>query len=390
MIFPIKKILVNWVDGMKTNKEHLVQMENFFIDSIRDNTNIRLTNYNFGILPPYYGEKLSANFEISERITNHIEVELRCCNAVTIGGCRIDLNPIDPSGYIKVDYSIEDDLEKENDSNKPDATLTWDVILSVNPFHRIPSGIPDPEETPLRHPNAMAEYKLIIKKAGQITAEQLGMNHLIIGRIIRIGTRFEVDKSFIPPCTSMSSYPDLISYYEIFGKYLYDIETSAYKIIQKINDRGANSSVAINVKLVCENILKYISQIYFAYRNKGRSLPPIDVIDMFSSLSHTILVSINFISKKEREEMLQYFYEWSEVTPGNFIDLLTNTLEIIYDHHKIRNMMQLSDQFLQVFSQLWIRLSSLEYIGQRKENIVVAEKKQIIETTQKSEWSILD
>lgn len=36
MIQPIKHFAVNWVDGMKISKDHLVQQEDFMIDSIRD------------------------------------------------------------------------------------------------------------------------------------------------------------------------------------------------------------------------------------------------------------------------------------------------------------------------------------------------------------------
>lgn len=388
MLFPLKKILVNWVDGMKTGKEHLQQTEDYFIDSIRDTVNIQLTNYNFGMLPPAYGEKTSSDFEILERITNHVEIELRRCNAITAGGCRININPYNHGEYLKLDYLFE---AEKKEANKEKENLYWDVILSIRPFDRVPTGIPDPDETPLRHPDANTGYELIIKPAGQVSAEQLGMNHLIIGRITRIGDRMEVDKSYIPPCTSMSSHLDLVGYYEQFGKFLNNIETSSHKMLQKINERENNSAIAINIKSVCEDLLRYISTVFFEYRNKGRFYTPIDAIAVFSSLAHTCYVSIDFIPKKKREEMLQYFYEWSDITPGNFIDLLSVVLEMTYDHHNIRGMMVDVERFLSAFSFLWDKLCSLEYIGQHKENIVVAEKTQKIENTgRKSEWTILD
>ncbi|MEN9917574.1 MAG: hypothetical protein RL662_10 [Bacteroidota bacterium] len=387
MLFPLKKVLVNWVDGMKTGKEHLEQMEDYFIDCVRDATNIQLTGYDFGMLPPSYGDKTSSDFEILERITNHIEVELRQCNAITAGGCRININPLNHSEYLKLNYPF--DIEKDKSQN--DENLYWDVILSIRPFDRVPTGTPDPDETPLRHPNVNVNYNLIVKPIGQISTEQLGMNHLVIGRITRIGDRFEVDKSYIPPCTSMSSHPALIAYYEQFGKYLNDIETSSHKMLQKINERENNSSIALNIKLVCEDLLRFISSVYFSYRNKGRFYPPVDTLNVFSSLAHTCFVSIDFIPKKKREEMLQYFYEWGDVTPGNLIDLLSEVLEMTYDHHNIRHMMDRTDKLLSVLSFLWIKLCSLEYIGQHKENIVVAEKTQKIESSgRKSEWTILD
>ena len=126
MLYPIKNILVNWVDGMKISKEHLVQLENYFIDAIRDMKSANLTNYNYGILPPYKKEKQSSDFEIMEHVTDHIEVELRCCNAITAGGCRININAEDPSDYLRLEYPINNELENSLDKTKD---LRWNIIL---------------------------------------------------------------------------------------------------------------------------------------------------------------------------------------------------------------------------------------------------------------------
>lgn len=388
MLFPIKKTLINWVDGMKISKEHLVQTEDYFVDIVRDAVNVQLNSYNYGLLPPYRGEKLSSDFEIMERITNHVEIELRQCNAITAGGCRIDINPNDESNYLRLEHLFEGD---ENIQKKKDENTAWDVILVVRPFDRVPMGIPDPEETPPRHPDCNKAYSLFVKPAGQINAEEFGMHHLIIGRIVKIGERYEVDKGFIPPCTNMQSHPDLKKYYERFGKYLNDIEVSSQRIIQKIVERENSIDIAKNTQQMCEHILNFIAPTYFRYRNMGRNLAPIEIVDIFSSFAHVCYVSLNFISKKKREEMLQYYYEWSDVTPGNFVEILTEMLESTYDHQNIRVIMENIESFLSVFSSLWIKLSTLEYIGQNKENIVVAEKIQKIENqARKTGWTIID
>ena len=389
MLYQLEKLLVNWVDGMKISKENLKQTEDYFIDVVRDATNMRLTDYNFGLLPPYKGEKISGDFEIIERITNHVEIELRKCNAITPGGCRITINPVDQTDYLRLDYPFEDDVDV---TEGEDGNLYWDVILVVRPFDRIPLGAPDPEETPPRHPDSGKSYSLFIKPAGQINSEDFGMHHLIIGRVAKIGDRYEVDRTYIPPCTSMSSHPDLKKYYESFGKYLNDIEISSHKIIQKIHEQeNKSSTIANNIKLVCEHLLTYIATVYFNFRNTGRDYAPHETINTFSSLAHTTFVSINFINKKQKEEMLNYFYEWSDITPGNFVEIHTDMLEVTYNHHDIRRMMDKTEYFLMEFAKLWIKLSTLEYIGQHKENIVVAEKIQKIDvTTRRSEWTIID
>ncbi|MDR0714669.1 MAG: type VI secretion system baseplate subunit TssK [Bacteroidales bacterium] len=385
MLFPLKKRLVNWVDGMKISKKHLSQTEDYFMDIVRDAVNIRLNSYNYGLLPPYRGDKISSNFEIMERTTNHVEIELRRCNAITAGGCRIDINPRDYTGYMKLDHVFAN-REKNGKEN------LWDVILIVHPFGRVPVGVPDPDETPPRHPYADKTYSLSITPSGQINAEELGMHNLIIGRIIQTpGNRFEVDHRYIPPCMSMMSHPDLKEYYEVFGKYLNDIEVSSHKIIQKILERDKPMNIAVNTQFMCEHILNYVVSIYFKYKNMGRNFSPVEITDIFASFAHICFITLNFIPKKKREEMLQYFYEWSDVTPGNFVDLLTNVLESVYDHHNIRAGMERIDTLLSMLSSLLLKLSSLEYIGQHRENVVVAVQNPKEEkVVSRSSWTILD
>lgn len=387
MLSPIKKRSVNWVHGMKISQNHLAQTDDYTTDIIRDAISMFLTDNRFGILPPYQGETLSSDFEIINRISNNVEIKLKRCNALTSGGCRININPTEYSEYLHLKYSFDSDVDhkKEDEDN-----LLWDIILSIKPFERLPVGILDPEENPPRHPYAVQTYNLFVKPIGQINSGELGMHYLIIGRVLKKGNRFEVDSSYIPPCTSMSSHPDLKKYYESFGNLLNDIETSSHKIIQKINDRENNSSLAKNINSVCETLLNYIATIYFNYKNNGRFFAPCETINVFSSLAHTCFSAIQYMSKKEKEEMLKYFYEWGDITPGNFTEILTDTLEVVYNHHDIRSMMELVSNFLSVFATLWIKLSSLEYIGQHKENIVVAEKKKQVITTTKQGWTIVD
>lgn len=387
MLYPIKKKLVNWVDGMKISKTHFEQTEDYYVDTIRDAVSLGLTSYNYGLLPPYKGEKLSCDLEMTETVTNNIVIELRQCNAITPGGCRIDINPIDHSDYLRIDHHFE--LKQEDGKNKKE-NLFWDVILVVRPFDRKPQGVPNPEETPPRNPDAGKSYDLFIKPAGQISVEELGMHHLVVGHIVKQGPHYSVDTNYIPPCMTMSSHPDLKKYYELFGKHLNNIEVASQRIIQKILDKDNNSDIANNIKLLCEKILIYIAEIHFNYKNKGRFYQPIEIVDTFSSFAHMCFVSINFIPRTKKEELLKYFYEWADIKPGAFLELLSDLLESTYNHQDIRSAMTQIESSLSKFAVLWNKLSTLEYIGQHKENIVVAEKVQKTETDKRSEWTILD
>ena len=87
----------------------------------------------------------------------------------------------------------------------------------------------------------------------------------------------------------------------------------------------------------------------------------------------------------------KYFYEWSDVTPGSFDEQLADTLEMLYEHTDIRASMVRAYSFMYTLTELWQRLSTLEYIGQHKENIVVSERTTGNNTTgQNKTWSIMD
>jgi len=378
--------LVNWQESMSVGYEHLQQLENYFIERLGDNLATRLTGYNYGLLPSSDRRSGSSEFDISERITGKVEIKLRSCNAITIGGYRISYNP-DHSEYLLYTHSFEEERKQDNTDSK-----YWDIILSVDPFERIPTGVPNEKENPPRHPDITENYQLSIISKGKTNYEQLGMYHLVIGRIRQHGGRYEVDTNYIPPCTSMNSHPDLLRYYENFGVYLNDIERASKVIISKIRNRQQNSPMAFHIGEMCENMMRYIASIYFLYRNTGRDAVPVEIVNYFSTLAHTSFISLNFIGKAEKEELLKYFYEWSDVTPGSFEELLSDTLSIIYDHNNIRSVMLQLESYLRLMSELWIKLSSLEYIGQHKENIVISERSYQQENKKKETggWIILD
>ena len=376
---------VNWTAGMDVRFDMFEQTEDYFTDAICDSSALRINKNNFGLLPSADKKATSSEFEISERITGTVEIKLRKCNAITIGGCRVNYNPAFGE---TITYGHTFDKSKSQD---PSQTAYWDVIIKVDPFRRIPSGMPDVEETPPRHPDAETFYDLAIVPKGEINTELLGANYLVIGRIRYFGERYMVDTNFIPPCTSMSSHADLIHYYELFGSLMNNIENASKAIITKICNRTQNSPVAIHIDAICKDMMRYIASIYFDYRNLGLDVAPVHIVSYFSTLAHICYADLSFINKAEKEELLRYFYEWSDVKPGAFEELLSGTLSISYDHNSIRSVMMQVESFLRTISELWIRLSTLEYIGQHKDNIVIGERTHHTpEPVKKSNWTILD
>ena len=376
---------VNWQPGMDVRFDMFEQTENYFTNLICDTSAIRLNRNNFGLLPLADRKTLSTEFDISERVTGTVEIKLRRCNAITAEGCRISYNP---SFGEAMTHAHTFDKSAQTDASQPES---WDVVMTADPFRRIPSGTPDVEETPPRHPDADTFYDLSIMPTGHLNTDQLGIHYLVIGRIRYEGERYAVDTDFIPPCASMAAYPDLARYHELFGSLMNDIENRSKTIIAKIRNRTKNSPLANHIGTMCEDMMRHIAAIYFNYRNNGADVTPVSVVNYFSTLAHICYINTAFISRSDREELLRYFYEWSDVTPGEFDELLSDTLGIRYDHNDIRTAMTQVEKFLLTISDLWLKMSGLEYIGQHKENIVIGERDNYAkEPVKKTSWSIVD
>jgi len=366
-----KQRLVNWTDSMALSSKLFVQTENYFLSAIAQNAGLNLTKYNYGLLPSNAEHGLYNGIRVSEHITGHIEVQLYSCRAITVSGYQIDFDSAQAGAPLIKQYSPADDKNIRNRDIRH-----WDVILSVDPFNREPVGEPDPEEVPPRHPDCQSKYALYVMPIDDINTMDFGRHHLTIGRVRKDADRYVVDTNYIPPSASMSSHPELLDYYNKFSRQFLSIEQSSKAILAKVHNRSSKNDLGSHIQIMCRDILRYISQIYFKMRNTALVAPPIEMVNYISSLAHVCYISMLFLENRQKEDMLKYFYEWSDVSPGSFEELIAGTLGIIYEHDKLRAMMVRSEHFMHTFADLWERMSKLEYIGQRKESIVVSERKQ--------------
>ena len=88
---PIKHHQVNWMDGMKINKQHFIDMENSLNDHLMDSMETAMNSYNYGLLPPLPGKVNSLKTVLSADNQNRIHVKILECRAITPGGARIEI-----------------------------------------------------------------------------------------------------------------------------------------------------------------------------------------------------------------------------------------------------------------------------------------------------------
>lgn len=381
MIQPIKHFAVNWVDGMKISKDHLVQQEDFMIDSIRDSNSIQINSYNFGLLPitEKFGDKTI--YELQSTATNDAQLIIRKCTAVTLAGYRIEL----------FDHKVNiRNLAKNMSQDQEDVDGEFYILASVNPFDHVSFGDIDADEIPPRHPFTKPNYRIELVDVSILNSSYSGGNYLVLGKVAMRSGMAQIDPNFIPPCSSVESHPKLVEYYNNYSNSLGNLRQYAFKIIQKTAHKNQNITLADNVKTLCKTIIKHIGENYFQFKNIVNEQPPIFLINIFSKLALQLYNDTQMMVQSELEEMLNYSLEWSEITPHSLLNQLTNNAEINYDHHNTGEYFFNINQMMKSLELIFGKLSELDYIGQRKENIIVNEQEVISNNDPKKGWSVID
>lgn len=375
--------LVNWQDCMNVSSLHFRQTEDYFLSYLSEVLKLSLSPGIYGFLPSSDID-LEDMIRVSDQANGSISLEVMFCYAVTPSGIVIKYNS-------EVDgYRLNTVLKDPSKENKYNSKLKlWNIILSAEPYNRIPSGELDPMETPPRKPNADFSYSLTVVPTDGSTQRIKG-HSLVIGRLQESNEHYEIARNYIPACIAMSGNDALHSYYQNFYELLQSLMRNSKSILSKIYSSTKDQTLSFNISLISKEILRYSSIIYFDFKNNGLKESPIKTINCFSSLANTIYVSLSFFKESEKEEILKYFYEWTDITPGAFEELLTGMIDLEYDHENLRTVMLQTERFLTVFSQLWGKLSQLEFIGKHKENIVVSERIQMESKETKTGYTFLD
>lgn len=382
MIPKIKHLAVNWIDGMKISKSHFGETNNFIYDHLRDTLALQLTSYNYGLLPPLAGEKTSLNFTLKELQSGNYVINLSCCRAVTQGGCRIEL----AEGSEPVSSTIEVSPEAARKGSG-----VFNVVLSVNPYQRIPAGNPNPEEQPPRHPFEKPALSISVLPADQVNASELGEHFLIIGRLHYKSNEFVFDQKYIPACSNLASHASLKSIYNALGTDLNDVQNYSTNIVKKVLENSQDAGLPVYVRQVCERLAYFTSAAFFQYKTMLPQQAPVYLVEFFTRLANEVKVCINCLKEKDKEELLSYFKEWTELSPGQFMGMLDEVIDADYDHDDCYETLAKVDYMIGILASLLDKLNSLELIGRKKERDIFVREKEVDKKPEKKKgFSMLD
>ena len=150
-----------------------------------------------------------------------------------------------------------------------------------------------------------------------------------------------------------------------------------------------NNKLVLNTFSLCEKIIQFYTENIFFLKNIAKEEPPIFMVEKIVNLSHSLVATLTLMDEKDKEILLQYYYEWIDVKPSELLNVLIEAKDAVYEHNDIYETLRKMDQFIGVLKKLWQKLSELEYIGVRKESIVICEETKTAAPKSRT-WSILD
>ncbi|ERK04330.1 hypothetical protein [Hoylesella pleuritidis] len=378
----IDHLPINWVNGLKLNNSHFFETYYNMVDTVRLDCEERLTGYNYGFGEGLTGTAVPVEIETKGDTVDTFSVLLKSCNAVTRNGFHIiydrslygDYIPAAKLRDVEVDFSKRQELF---------------IILFVNPYKLLPVGVPDPEITPLHHPYVLPEINIQLVPEAQVNKTFLERNCIIAGRGVAEGNLFTVDTQYIPPVQKTCYAQTLLSFLDFFTKHVkavYDYSQLVYR--KNITDSRRDTLVE-NTFSLCNVIQTFYSKNIFDLENLAAEQPPIHMVHLANRLANMLLTVLRTMPEKEFEVLLQYYNEWINVKPADFMHTIGDVASVVYKHTDIAPILSKIGDFIDILNKLFKKMSELEYVGLMRENIVISEdsERNVSESERKS-WKV--
>jgi len=368
----LKHFPVNWIDGMKINKQHFIAQHDAWQDALNDAASLAVSPIRFGVLPASAESEDTFNVRISLDNQDVLRVAILSCQAVTPGGIRINLPALSVSGNGETDGipAVSYQFSEGRFDN------TWWVVLIIHPFEKQPAGSPDLAENPPRFPYVIPSYSIQVISDNQLSQYAGHPYALIVGKILASGNDIRVDQDYIPPSYSISASPDLVSLYTELDQFFASLEVRCSQIVQKILKKNQQNDISELVMFLCDRMMLFLGQTITNMRWTMIHESPAALFAAITSLARVMKNTIDLRIGSGKEEMMNYLCEWCELKQGELEAMLSNLANIRYDHNDINKNIQKVTVFVKITAKLFETLSKLDFIGKRKDTGIFVKEEQ--------------
>lgn len=359
-----KHFPVNWIDGMKINKNHFIDQDNAWADTLQEMASLNLSPVRYGVLPASVARENTFNVKISLDNQDSLRVSVLSCHAVTLGGMRISIPALSVNGQPDTGNILNTVFPFS--SAKTEAA--WWIFLFVHPFKKQPIGTPDISENPPRLPFVLPTYTLEMISESNYREFANHPYGISIGKVIQNGSEVKIDEDYLPPCFSIMAHPDLLSLHGELDKYFADIELYCSKIVQKIFVKKQQNEISELVMFLCDRVMLYLGQAISTMRWKMIYEPPMEMFMGIAMLARIMKNTIDLRIGSGKDELMNYLGEWCELKQGELETMLSKMANAGFNNNDINKSIHQVVVFVKITSRLFETLSKLEFIGKKKES----------------------
>ena len=359
-----KHFPVNWIDGMKINKNHFIDQDNAWADTLQEMASLNLSPVRYGVLPASVARENTFNVKISLDNQDSLRVSVLSCHAVTLGGMRISI----PALSVKGQPDTGNILNTVFPFSSAKTEAAWWIFLFVHPFEKQPVGTPDISENPPRLPFVLPTYTLEMISESNYREFANHPYGISIGKVIQNGSEVKIDEDYLPPCFSIMAHPDLLSLHGELDKYFADIELYCSKIVQKIFVKKQQNEISELVMFLCDRVMLYLGQAISTMRWKMIYEPPMEMFMGIAMLARIMKNTIDLRIGSGKDELMNYLGEWCELKQGELETMLSKMANAGFNNNDINKSIHQVVVFVKITSRLFETLSKLEFIGKKKES----------------------
>ncbi len=356
---------VNWVDGMKINKSHFIAQDNAAAYQLAQHTACLVDQLNYGLLPPVGERSGGVKLFISTDNQKRIQVRIQQCRAITAGGYYIEFNEDTALlGNNLIAPVVSEPVTLRELKTK---ASSFYIVLTIDPYKRIPYGSADPAEMPPRIPYTIPSLSLDIIPVAEVVRNVLGPTQIPVGKMTVEAQRVSLEEEYIPPCTSISSHPELQEIQAGLEQFYSKMELYALQVTQKIIQKKQSNDMSVIVQKICDNISLFTASQLSELKSVGVVQRPVYTVSRVAAMARLIKNTLDCYLGSGKEELVNYFTEWCNIGQGELEATIAELSTLQYDHLDINDAIGKVAQFTKTISRLFYQLAKLEYIGKRRE-----------------------
>ncbi|MCO6487414.1 MAG: type VI secretion system baseplate subunit TssK [Phaeodactylibacter sp.] len=378
----MKKLHINWQDGMKVNQEHFLGMEYAMRNELLDHTSFRLNSYNYGLTPTKgAGPSWDLFFKLDQ--SNDIVLNLLACQAITPGGAFVDISP---EQQHLAEYRISRGQIVERLQSSRDEAIY--VVLNLDVYNKKACGETLPGEQSPRQPFTVPTAYLTIANYPEVShASSNGISQLIVGRIVQANNQLRLDENYIPPCATVHANSRLSAQFDewargLEGRLFNNLRNTLARIelVEKEGDHsitfsgsGRKISLTGAVRALTVALMEGLAEIAPRFPLL-KEQPFLFTVAAMKELAWKMNVRYLCLNTSNQNDLDNYFAESLGVR--NLRGMLDKAIAFRYEHDRIDLAVQACNAFVELLHTLYDADSGLpgkNFNWKEKEGVIEIE-----------------